>query len=183
MIYKFFWIIKSIFLIPFFKKFSFPSYIASPIFLCGTKRVVVNKKVRIFPGSRIETHNGGEIIFEENIGIAQNFHVTSSNGIVRIGKNTVIAANTFITNIDHEYREIGVPILDQKFICKDTIIGENCFVGSGVAIQAGTILGKQCVVGANSVVRGVFPDYSVIVGSPARVIKKYNIDTNKWERF
>ena len=47
--------------------------------------------------------------------------------------------------------------------------------------MAGTKLGKQCVVGANSVVRGEFPDYCVIVGAPARVVKKYNPDTKIWE--
>jgi len=53
----------------------------------------------------------------------------------------------------------------------------------GVAIQAGTVLGKQCIVGANSVVRGVFPDYSVIAGVPARIIKRFNFDKNKWEKI
>ena len=47
-------------------------------------------------------------------------------------------------------------------------------------ILPGTILGKHCVVGANSVVSGVFDDYSVIVGSPARVVKKYNKETREW---
>ena len=52
----------------------------------------------------------------------------------------------------------------------------------GACIQAGTVLGKQCVVGANAVVRGTYPDYCVIVGVPARVIKKYNPETGKWEK-
>ena len=67
-------------------------------------------------------------------------------------------------------------------IVKDTIIGENCFIGYGVAIQAGTKLGKQCIVGANAVVRGDFPDYSVIAGVPAKIIRKYNFDTKTWDR-
>lgn len=66
---------------------------------------------------------------------------------------------------------------------KETKIGENCFIGIGVAIQAGTILGKQCVVGSNSVVRGEFPDYCVIVGAPARIVKKYNFETQRWEKI
>ena len=50
-------------------------------------------------------------------------------------------------------------------------------------IQSGTILGKQCIVGANSVVRGQFPDYCVIAGNPAKIIKKYNFNTRKWEKY
>jgi acetyltransferase-like isoleucine patch superfamily enzyme len=52
----------------------------------------------------------------------------------------------------------------------------------GARIQAGTILGDGCVVGANSVVRGVFEDHSVIVGAPGRVVKRYNKATGVWER-
>ena len=52
----------------------------------------------------------------------------------------------------------------------------------GVAIQAGTILGKHCIVGTNSVVRGIYPDFCVLVGSPASIVKRYNIKTKKWEK-
>ena len=84
---------------------------------------------------------------------------------------------------DHDYRIIGKHILKQEYIIKTTHIGENCFIGYGAAIQAGTILGRQCVVGANSVVRGHFPDYCVLVGALARIAKKYNPEVEKWERY
>ena len=74
-------------------------------------------------------------------------------------------------------------MVKQKITVKETRIGENCFIGMGAAIMAGTILGKQCVVGANSVVRGNFPDYCVIVGSPAKIVKKYNPETHVWEKI
>lgn len=92
-------------------------------------------------------------------------------------------ANSFITNIDHDYSEIDKHIMNQKFIIRHTSIGENCFIGMGAAIQAGTILGKQCIVGANAVVRGVYPDYCVIAGVPAKIIRKYNPESKKWERI
>ena len=49
-------------------------------------------------------------------------------------------------------------------------------------ILPGTMLGKHCVVGANSVVRGVFPDYCVIVGTPAIKVKHFDFELNKWIR-
>ena len=72
--------------------------------------------------------------------------------------------------------------MEQKRIVKTTSVGKNCFIGFGACIQAGTVLGKQCIVGANSVVRGHYSDYSVIAGVPARVIKRYNAETQKWEK-
>lgn len=160
------------------------SYIGRPIFLLGTKNIRIGNKVRIYPGVRMEAHglNGG-ITIQDNVSIGQNFHITAKDEELIIGKNTTISGNVFITNIDHEYKEIDKHIMEQPFIVSKTVVGENCFIGYGVGIQAGTILGKHCVVGANSVVRGKFPDYCVIAGVPARILKRYNPDSNKWERI
>lgn len=106
----------------------------------------------------------------------------TSGGELIIGSHTTLTENIMITNIDHEYRQIGVHVLNQKHIIKETIVGENCFIGFGAVIQAGTVLGKQCVVGANSVVRGRFPDFCVIVGAPARIVKRYDAESEQWRR-
>jgi acetyltransferase-like isoleucine patch superfamily enzyme len=181
MIYKLLWGFLSICYAPFFKEFSFPSHIGIPLFTTGLKRVIISKRVRILPGVRIETHKNGTILFEKNVSIGQNFHVTSAGDLV-IGANTTISGNVFITNIDHDYKQIGKHILDQQMIVNETKIGENCFIGFGAAIQAGTTLGKQCIVGASAVVKGDFPDYSVIVGIPAKVVKRFNVVSQKWEK-
>ena len=176
------WTFRAIIYKAIFGKFLFPSYLGKPLFLKGTKNIFIGKKVRIFPNVRMEVHGkNSKITIEDDVGIAQNVHITSASNLV-IGKSSTILANVFITNIDHDYQEICVNILKQKIIVKETSIGENCFIGIGAAIQAGTILGKQCVVGANSVVRGSFPDYSVIVGSPAKIVKRYNPDTKLWDK-
>lgn len=183
MFYKFFWILRGLFYIPFFGKFSMPSYIGKPVSLLGVKKIFIGKKVRIFPNVRLEVHGeNSKLIIEDNVAIAQNVHVTTG-ATLKIGKNSTILANVFITDIDHGYEKIGIHILDQEMIVKKTVIGENCYIGIGVAIQAGTILGNQCVVGANAVVRGTFPDYCVIVGAPARIVKMYNQETQRWEKY
>lgn len=159
------------------------SYIAKTIFIYGADSICIGNKVRIFPGARMETHQGGSIKIREDISIGQNFHITSAKIELKIGAHTTILGNVFITNIDHEYREIGKHILHQPMLVRHTDIGENCFIGYGAAIQAGTVLGKHCIVGANSVVRGTFPDYSVIVGAPGRVVKRYNLLKEEWEKI
>ena len=166
-----------------FAKFGNMSYIGKPIILEGAKRIEIGNKVRVYPGARMETYGEkGRIIIEDNVSIGQNFHVISSDYPLVIGKNTTVSGNVLITNVDHDYTQIGEHILAQKHMTKKTRIGENCFIGYGAAIQAGTILGKQCVVGANSVVRGTFPDYCVIVGVPARIVKRYNPNLAIWEK-
>lgn len=181
MFYKIKWFLSAIFLKFFLKKIYLPSYFSFPIFSLGLNKVSLGKKVRIFPGSRFEVHGDGYIEIGDNVGIGQNFHITSSGKLI-IGNGTVISANVFITNIDHSYEDIDLPILSQQNIINETVIGDNCFIGIGAAIQAGTKLGRHCIVGSNAVVRGDFPDYCVIVGAPAKVIKRYNFETKTWVR-
>ncbi|MFA6195047.1 MAG: acyltransferase [Sulfurimonas sp.] len=182
MIFKFFWIIRALLYKPFFGTFGFPSYIGKPIFIQNFQRIFIAKKVRIFPGVRMEViYPTASIFIETNVSIGQNFHIISGSELI-IGKNTTISANVLITNIDHEFKQIGTHVLDQTLLIKETTIGENCFIGYGAVIQAGTILGKQCIVGANAVVRGIFPDYSVIVGIPARIVKRYDEKSGMWKQ-
>ncbi len=179
---KLFWAIRGLRYKLVFGKFGNFSYIGKPLSIIGKRNIYIGNRVRIYPNVRMEAANGGKIIIEENTSIAQNFHITSDNEELIVGKNTTISANVFITNLDHDYKVIDQHIMDQDRIVKTTRIGENCFIGFGASIQAGSILGKHCVVGTNAVVRGVFPDYSVIVGVPGKVVKKYNPNTKIWER-
>lgn len=183
MLDRIFWTLRLVLYFPFFAKVKFPSYLGKPTSIYGIGKIFIGKRVRIFPNVRLEVHGkDSQLIIGDNVGIGQNVHITTGAKLV-IGKSSTILANVFITDIDHSYEEIGIPILEQKNIINKTEIGENCFIGIGAAIQAGTILGKQCIVGANSVVRGHFEDYTVIVGSPAKPIKKYNFETQKWEKI
>ena len=54
------------------------------------------------------------------------------------------------------------------------VIGDGSWIGAGSVILPGARIGKHVAIGANSVVNGIIPDYSVAVGSPAKVIKQYS---------
>lgn len=179
---KLVWAFRGLVYKVFFGEFGRMSYMGRPISLIGEKNIFVKERVRIYPGNRMETYRGGRIIIDENTSIAQNFHVIAEKEDLIIGKNVTISGNVFVTNIDHEYKDIEKHILDQKWSISTTKIGDGCFIGFGAAIQAGTILGKHCIVGANSVVRGSFPDYCVIVGAPGKIVKRYNPYSKEWER-
>lgn len=181
MLFKIIWVLRALLYKPFFGSLVLPSYIGKPCFLFGLSKIHIGKKVRIFPGLRAEAHGDGKIIINDNVSIGQNAHLTSAGSLV-VGRDTVIAADVMITNIDHEFQTIGLPILDQPWKISETVIGENCYIGHGARIQAGTKLGRHCVVGTNSVVRGEFQDYSVIVGTPSRVVKIYCQTSKQWER-
>ena len=56
-------------------------------------------------------------------------------------------------------------------------IGDNCMIGAGAVIIGNVHLGNNVTVGANAVVTKNFPDNCVIVGAPAKIIKKINVDS------
>jgi len=179
---KYLWALRGVVYKFSFGRFGNLSYIGKPISILGRKNIFIDERVRIYPGARMEAANGGSIHIKNNTSIGQNFHITSDNEELTIGENTTISGNVFITNLDHDYTELNKHIMDQKRIVRKTKIGNNCFIGYGVAIQAGTVLGNHCVVGTNAVVRGIYPDYVVLAGVPAKIIKQYNEEERKWVR-
>jgi len=89
-----------------------------------------------------------------------------------------------ITDITHPYENIDVSPKDACYETSPVVIGRDCHIANGAVILPGVKIGNHCVVGANSVVSAgsCFPDYCIIAGVPARIIKKYNQDTKLWEK-
>lgn len=179
---KIIWMLRAVFYKFLFGRFGFMSYIGSPLYISGPRNIFIGSRVRLYPGARLETIKSGTINIGNNVSIGQNFHLISGEKIV-ICNNVTISGNVFISDVEHQYENIGIHVMDQPLNRAEVLIRENCFLGYGCVIRAGTILGAQCVVGANSVVKGIFPDYCVIAGNPAKVIKKFNSATNTWDRF
>ena len=154
----------------------------TPKFIKFGKRIVIQKNCRIQGIYKYENVMfSPEIIFHDRVTIQQNLHLTCADRI-EIGENTAIAANVTITDINHPYEDINIPIEQQPITVMPVKIGADCKIYNNVVVLPGTELGKHCVIGANSVVKGVYPDFCVIAGAPARIIKRYNYISKKWEK-
>ena len=122
------------------------------------------------------------LIFEDGVGIGIGVVILAINS-VRIKKDAMIGPNCVITDYDHNYQGINTPIRHQGLDnIKPVVIGEGAWIAANVTVASGVKIGKNVVIGANSVVTKDIPDYSVAVGIPAKVIKKYDPKTKKWER-
>lgn len=112
-----------------------------------------------------------------------NFNHIYATSEILIGKNVLTADKVFISDNIHNYENIDAPIMEQgiKQLSK-VVIGDGAWLGENVCI-IGANVGKNSVIGANSVVTKDIPDFCVAVGSPARIIKKFNLESNKWERI
>ncbi|EGM78168.1 acetyltransferase (isoleucine patch superfamily) [Rheinheimera sp. A13L] len=179
---KVLWMFRALLYKSFFGRFGMLSYIGKPLYLLNVKNVFIGSRVRLYPGARIETFDSGTIHIGNNVSVGQCLHIISGVGI-NVGDDVTVSANVFISDVEHQYEGIGVHIMEQPLTKAEVVVGENSFLGYGCVIRAGTVLGRHCIVGANSVVKGVFPDYCVIAGNPAKIIKQYNAVTNTWDRF
>ncbi len=95
-----------------------------------------------------------------------------------IGDRTQIGANTKIIDTDFHPLEYEKRIGRDRANSKPVVIGNDVFIGMNSIILKGSKIGNGCVIGAGAVVSGEFPDNSVIVGNPARIIKKSDIKWN-----
>jgi acetyltransferase-like isoleucine patch superfamily enzyme len=90
---------------------------------------------------------------------------------VEIGDDCIFADEVYVGDFDHRTDSIEVPIQHQGIVKSPVRLGGDCWVGTKAVLLRGTTIGPGSVVGASAVVKGRFPDRSVIVGSPGRVVK------------
>ena len=106
-----------------------------------------------------------KVIIGKNVYINSNALLMSRGGIT-IEDNVMIAANAQIISNNHDPYDL------QILTCKPVLIKESAWIGAGATILPGVCIGKHAIVGAMSVVTKDVPDYSVVVGNPARVVKE-----------
>lgn len=98
--------------------------------------------------------------------------IYSGNG-VKLGTGVLVAANTTFAATNHAYRERHRTIIEQRFMPSrgGIVVGDDCWLGANCVLLDGTRLGQGCVVAAGTVIRGAWPDYAVIAGNPAKIVR------------
>ena len=180
-------LVEYIAFMPLFGEWHISSYIRKPIKITP-RCIFVGKNVNVNANCRIEgVYKYNKVFFSPKIelhdgcSIEQNLHLTCAQNVI-IGKNTSIAANVTITDINHPYENVLIPIEQQDIKVASVMIKSDCKVYNNSIILPGVTIGCHCVIGANSVVTKDIPDYCVAVGAPARVVKKYDFEKKEWIR-
>lgn len=107
----------------------------------------------------------------DNVWIGRRVFVSGRGGLT-IGNDSFLAFDSVILTEHHVYKK-GVKIRNTGFTTLPTEIGNNVLVGAKAIIMPGVTIGNNVVIGANSVVTKNIPSGSVVVGIPAKVIKKW----------
>jgi acetyltransferase-like isoleucine patch superfamily enzyme len=162
------------------------SFIKHPLLIQGAKNIVIKDRVYIaYKAWLAASPDTNEPFCKLEIGegtVLGNFnHIYATKSII-LGKNVLTADKVYIGDNQHGYEDHRIAILHQPIKQIQTVqIGDGTWLGENVCV-IGANIGKNCVIGANAVVTKDIPDYSVAVGAPAKVIKRYSFDSGKWEK-
>lgn len=167
-------------------QFGIGSRIDYPSIISNHDQIKIGDNVVLLSNSRIQTFpekvRDKDILIEIGDHTMAGFRFTILAGAnVKIGKNVIIASDVTITSENHGINpENSIPYMDQELTCAPIEIGDNVWIGDKVTILPGVKIGNGSVIGANSVVTKDVQEYTVVVGAPAKAIKRYDFNKHMW---
>jgi acetyltransferase-like isoleucine patch superfamily enzyme len=130
-----------------------------------------------------ESDSEAKIIIDDHCVINAQAVISAKNNI-HLERDVMVSACTLIMDHNHAYEDIRLPIKAQGLTRGGTIlIEQGCWIGHGAAIVSGQgelVIGRNSVVAANALVTKSFPPYSVIVGNPARLARRFDAVNGIW---
>lgn len=167
------------------KKFGKKIYVGNRTKIIGGFNIKLEYDIQFRPDMLISCNKNAKMEIMSGVDVGARSRILAGKKII-IEKNVLTGPNVFISDQDHKYDKIGIPIKEQGVVIKkgDGIrIKEGSWIGTNAVIIGNIEIGKGCVIGANSVVTKNIPDYSVAVGIPAKVIKKYDFEKKEWVKL
>lgn len=105
-----------------------------------------------------------------------SYCVIGVNEYISIGKDVMIADAVSIRDTNHNFKNINIPMRNQGIHTSPIIIKDNVWIGYGAVINKGVTIGQGAIIGANAVVTKDVPEFAIVGGVPAKIIKYRNSD-------
>lgn len=161
--------------------FRYPSTIRS------LGEIKVGKNCRFGRYSTIELFNSdSKLIVGDGFRSNSYLHIGVVSSVI-IGQDVLVASGVYISDHSHGgYGELepsdprSRPV-QRKLSVAPVVIGNNVWLGEKAAILPGVRIGDGVVVGAGAVVTKDIPDYCIVAGVPAKIIKRYNFVSSTWQ--
>jgi acetyltransferase-like isoleucine patch superfamily enzyme len=124
------------------------------------------------PGERVDPARTPIVTIGDRCNIGRG---SSINGRLRIviEDDVTTGPNVYVTDHNHRYDNLDVPIGQQWVNEAPVRIGAGSWLATGVVVLPGADIGRHVTVAAGSVVRGTIPDHSVVAGAPAKVVRRH----------
>lgn len=162
--------------------------IRRPFYMRGKSSFSYGEGLTTGHACRVDLPGGNKktLIIGKHCEMGDNVHIVAHEGVV-VGDNCLMASKIFISDTNHgdysgdNQSSPKIAPNDRKLVTKPVTVGNNVWIGENVCILPGVTIGDGCIIGANSVVNRDIPDNCIAVGAPAKVVKSFNLDTNRWE--
>ncbi|SEJ89206.1 Acetyltransferase (isoleucine patch superfamily) [Sphingomonas sp. OV641] len=164
------------------QRHAIPAFLASPYFF-------IRDRARIHPGSSVQLSagvrfgkgtvvkrwaiiqsSGGRITLGRNCAVGSFNHLIAGVADLIIGDDVRLGSHVTVVATTRDYRRKDRLITEQGFRDKGITIGDDVLIGSGAVVLDGCRIGQGAVIGAGSVVSGRIAPYSIVAGSPAKVV-------------
>lgn len=123
------------------------------------------------------------IMIGNNCSLGQNVTIWSADKVI-LEDDVTIASYCTIVNENHGINpEDSLSYRHQCLTTSPIRIGYGTWIGERCCILPGVEIGKKCVIGSGSIVTKSIPDFSMAVGNPAKIIKRWNFTTHRWEKI
>lgn len=148
----------------------------------------VNVKESFFVGSNSKLLCYIADGFTPCITIGENFHATRNFTVqcankVTIGNDVLVASDVFMIDYNHGLNPLTRSYMNNSLeVSTGIVVEDGVWIGNNVIILGGVTIGKKSVIAAGAVVTKDVPEYTIVAGNPAKVIKKYNFINKQWER-
>lgn len=167
----------------------------NPFFHKRGKHSLIRKPSRmdLFPFHRFElgkystietfatVNNGaGDVIIGDNVRVGIGSVII---GPVIMKNGSGLGQHVFISGFNHGYADASINSRNQPLNINPVIIEEEAHIGANSVVLAGVTIGTRTQIGAGSVVTKSIPPYCMAAGNPCRVIKRFNFETQQWERI
>lgn len=130
------------------------------IYLTKVKRCLIFGSLTVCKYSDIYVLKGGSLSIG-SLYLGSYSSITAQKKIT-IGDNVMIGENVHVYDHNHRFNQSEIPFSKQGYSFKEVSIGNNCWIGSGVVILAGSHIGNNVVIGAGCVINGNIPDNSIV---------------------
>lgn len=132
--------------------------------------------------TRLASSKGGKLIIGNHVAIGRFSQIYAALQSIIIEDGVLMAENTFISDNTHTFTDITTPVRDQDIKpLGNVVIGSGTWIGRNVVVN-GCKIGRNCIIGAYTFLKKDIPDYCVVVGNPARIVKRYNPQSGQWEK-
>lgn len=160
------------------------SFVHKSVHVLGRNNVAVGSNTCVSERCwlNVNSRNAGQIAIKigDNCFIGKNNFFSSGKSIV-VNDYVLTATGCKFIGSSHQMEDPGVPYLMAGTSNIDAIeIGVNCFIGAGATVLGNVVIGHGSVVGTDSLVLRDIPPFSLAVGNPTKIVKRYSFRQKKW---